>query len=109
MKETELKEISEKFDDMDMDNVLHFVLTVYSGKDEDDYYIVCTQNGQKIALNCGSGEGFGVMATNPRDTIYELFKNELGFTEYDFKNLEFKGDCGDTLLILAKADDFFKV
>lgn len=107
MKQTELKEISEKFDGMG--NVLHFVLNVFSGKDEDDYYIVFTQNGQKIALDCGSGEGDGIIATKPRNTIYELFKNEFEFTECDFKNLEFRGECGGTIMILPKSSDFYKV
>lgn len=108
MKETELKEISEKYDDCDIDTVLHFVLSDDFAESEDNFYLINTDKGQKVAIECGSGEGDGLQATSPRDTIFSVFKNELHFSDCDYNNLQFKGDCGDTIIMSPSSDAFFR-
>lgn len=127
MKQTELKAISEKYaNNSNWNVVLHFVMhdysrsaqnwqllidgkVIYDARDDNatNYFVLTTGDFKKVAIN--SDLGTGIQATTPRDSIFSLFMDELQFTKDDLKNLEFVGDCGETVQILAKPEDFFGI
>ena len=107
MNEQDIKCISEKYDSCDCDTVLHFSFCNELGEIY-NYFILNLFDGQKIAITSDNG-GNGIDATNPRNSIYLFFKKELNFTKKDFSHLKFNGDCGKTVMILAKADDFYRI
>ena len=126
MKKSELKAISQKYAETNFENVLQFVLhnfskkakkwqilidgkVIYDARDDNatNYFVLTTGDFKKVAV---SGDlGTGIETTVPRTTVYSLFMDELKFTENDLENLEFVGDCGKTVQILAKPDDFFGI